>query len=417
MNNVKVINHNISSKKRLKQNRSLLLLLLIVYAQIINAQAINSGEIYVSPNDIFTAVGAFQNTNTAEFVNEGDVYFFGDIDNAGMFDFESSNATTYLAGNELQKISGSSPFYNYNLTVENTSGAMNAIAVSGQLEVANELTLTQGIVNTTESGGQLILSSNARVSGASHDSHVDGFVEKLGNTSFTFPVGDEGFYRNANLENQSGAYRIRYVYQDSLNPYPSKRRIGNAFFMSDEYWVVQNDNTEEVRVTLSWDETTTTLARVVSNPEAIRMVRWNFEQEAWMLQEATVDVLNRTVSSIQNINDSEMAVFNIAGADLDIILPDGVIVWNALSPNGDGKNDYLFIEQIDQLPNNTLKIYNRWGAEIFSTSNYDTVGNVFRGYAKGQDRFLPSGTYFYVLSYDSSQGRVDKGGCLYLTSD
>ena len=96
MNNVKVINHNISSKKRLKQNRSLLLLLLIVYAQIINAQAINSGEIYVSPNDIFTAVGAFQNTNTAEFVNEGDVYFFGDIDNAGMFDFESSNATTYL---------------------------------------------------------------------------------------------------------------------------------------------------------------------------------------------------------------------------------------------------------------------------------------------------------------------------------
>lgn len=51
-----------------------------------------------------------------------------------------------------------------------------------------------------------------------------------------------------------------------------------------------------------------------------------------------------------------------------------------------------------------MEIVNRWGRKVFSTENYDTHGNVFRGIAEGKgviDRGekLPTGTYYYAIEY------------------
>ena len=91
------------------------------------------------------------------------------------------------------------------------------------------------------------------------------------------------------------------------------------------------------------------------------------------------------------------------------IIYDEVEVFNVITPNGDGVHDVLVISGLDENPNNTLKIFNRWGVLVYTTKAYNTEGNVFDGTSEGrvtvnQDKKLPVGTYFYILDYEVSTG-------------
>jgi gliding motility-associated-like protein len=101
-----------------------------------------------------------------------------------------------------------------------------------------------------------------------------------------------------------------------------------------------------------------------------------------------------------------------------------IIVYNAVTPNGDTLNDSFVIENITNLdcyPENTVEIYNRWGVKVFDTTNYDNRNRVFTGLSEGrgtvnQSAELPTGTYFYILKYKTSNGSsVTKNGYLYLS--
>lgn len=88
---------------------------------------------------------------------------------------------------------------------------------------------------------------------------------------------------------------------------------------------------------------------------------------------------------------------------------DPIVIFNALSANGDGVNDVFFIAGIEDFPHNTLKIYNRWGTLVFNAKGYR---NEWRGtWNDGQD--LPDGTYFYVLKLnDPNQAKESYEGYL-----
>jgi gliding motility-associated-like protein len=73
-----------------------------------------------------------------------------------------------------------------------------------------------------------------------------------------------------------------------------------------------------------------------------------------------------------------------------------IVVPNGFSPNGDGKNDYWVIDNIQQFPDNTVEIYNRWGELLYSARGYK---NDFDGKYKGKD--LPVGTYYYVINLNT----------------
>ena len=84
-------------------------------------------------------------------------------------------------------------------------------------------------------------------------------------------------------------------------------------------------------------------------------------------------------------------------------------VFNVLTPNGDGIHDVLAIRGLEDYPNNTIRIYNRWGVQVYVTRAYNTQGNVFDGTSIGrvtidQDNKLPVGTYFYILDYEDNIG-------------
>jgi gliding motility-associated-like protein len=76
-----------------------------------------------------------------------------------------------------------------------------------------------------------------------------------------------------------------------------------------------------------------------------------------------------------------------------------IVVFNGISPNGDGLNDFLTIQNIELLPetkNNTVTIYSRWGDEVFKVSDYNNKDRVFKGNTNNGSK-LPAGTYFYKI--------------------
>ncbi|MCB0488009.1 MAG: gliding motility-associated C-terminal domain-containing protein [Cyclobacteriaceae bacterium] len=86
-----------------------------------------------------------------------------------------------------------------------------------------------------------------------------------------------------------------------------------------------------------------------------------------------------------------------------------IIIYNGISPNGDTFNPYFRIENIEtEEPENSVKIYNRWGDKVFEVSNYDN-GNPdkrFNG-VSDNDKDLPSGIYFYRIEFGSGRSSLE----------
>lgn len=118
---------------------------------------------------------------------------------------------------------------------------------------------------------------------------------------------------------------------------------------------------------------------------------------------------------------------NVAYLNQEVVLNCGVKIYNALTPNGDGKNDFFYLEGIECYPNNKVEIFNRYGAKVYETFSYDNVTNVFKGASDSSlnvsNGALPQGTYFYVISYDyiinniNDLKNVQKTGYLYIASN
>uniref|UniRef100_UPI00103DB53F T9SS type B sorting domain-containing protein n=1 Tax=Pedobacter nototheniae TaxID=2488994 RepID=UPI00103DB53F len=78
-------------------------------------------------------------------------------------------------------------------------------------------------------------------------------------------------------------------------------------------------------------------------------------------------------------------------------------ITNALSPNGDGVNDFWIVENIDMYPNNTVKIVDRSGRSVYEKRGYD---NSWDGNFRGAQ--LAEGTYYYIIDFGPGIG-VRKG--------
>lgn len=85
-----------------------------------------------------------------------------------------------------------------------------------------------------------------------------------------------------------------------------------------------------------------------------------------------------------------------------------ITIYNGVTPNGDGVNDFFYIKNIEEYPNNVVTIYNRWGQKLDEIKSYNNTNNAWAGI----DNFnhahqaAPSGTYFYVID-------LGTGGPLY----
>ncbi len=88
---------------------------------------------------------------------------------------------------------------------------------------------------------------------------------------------------------------------------------------------------------------------------------------------------------------------------LQIEVSGEIIVHNGISPNGDAKNDYFMIENIQYLePQNKVTLFNRWGDKVFEIQNYDNDTRRFDG-RQSNGSELPSGVYFFKIEFSGNR--------------
>ena len=86
-------------------------------------------------------------------------------------------------------------------------------------------------------------------------------------------------------------------------------------------------------------------------------------------------------------------------------------ISQAITPNGDGINDTWMIYNIQQYPNSVIRVFNKWGSEVFFAKNYK---NDWNGYYKNQTEPLPEGSYYYQIDLEGD-GKLENDGWIYIT--
>ena len=115
----------------------------------------------------------------------------------------------------------------------------------------------------------------------------------------------------------------------------------------------------------------------------------------WSTTETTSDIV---VSPLITTNYIAYALDTVTGCIGNDTVRVFVGMNEGFSPNGDGFNDTWEISYLNQYESSKIEIFNRWGASLWSSS-YPSIEN-WDGKFNGSD--LPVGTYYYIITFDSS---------------
>ncbi|MFV7236448.1 gliding motility-associated C-terminal domain-containing protein [Flavobacterium sp. ZB4R12] len=132
----------------------------------------------------------------------------------------------------------------------------------------------------------------------------------------------------------------------------------------------------------------------------------------------TIEVYNEDhdFDGVLDVNDNCPTTYNQDQADID---HDGIgdacdlveiNVAEGFSPNGDGKNDTWFINNLINHPNSSVRILNSTGGEVYFSKDYQ---NDWNGEYKNTGSVVAVGSYFYQIDL-GDDGSIDKQGWIYI---
>lgn len=140
--------------------------------------------------------------------------------------------------------------------------------------------------------------------------------------------------------------------------------------------------------------------------ESQRQVSWKIPKleakasmSIWLTVHGFMDGNAITLASVVAKQQDTDLSNNIARSSVDIQM---LHIPNVITPNSDGKNDAFVIQGLELFATRKLRIFNRFGNEVYQSSQYQNDWT-----AQG----LKEGTYFYILEIAGEQykARVIKG--------
>lgn len=406
--------------------KHLLFILNLFYSSMIFSQVSNLGKLYISSDSKFILDDHFINNKQGLLLNNGSIFFKRNLTNYGTISYHiGKKGSIDFIGTSIQKIKNNNIINFYEVTFNNAS-VKAPFQIFGDLYVNHKATFSDGIIENDLFGGNIFFNEKAEyIINPSNESYINGKVLKIGTSKFEFPIGNKEHYRKIIISTPNdieAIFSASYFLEESNSKYPHVKADGSiAFIDTSEYWVLkQEKGNSELVITLTWDVSTTSSEILSGDKENIHIVRWDVEDKIWVDEGGVVDIDTQSVSTFSKI--SEYGVFTLARVKKNSVLPGNLRVYNAISPNGDGFNDYLRIGEIEKYPNNIVEIFNRWGTLVYKTTGYNNKDNVFRGvsirrFTYNKNEKLPTGTYFYVLSYEYNSKMIRKQGHLYINDN
>ena len=247
------------------------------------------------------------------------------------------------------------------------------------------------------------ISENAFCEGAVDIAKIDGQAAVEGQKIFSFPVGNEDKIRPLQLEFIDGPFLAKCGYYRENPDFPrsfspgfdlNRKDVDLSSIYAREFWNVTTSGM--IQITLNWNSACN-MESIVDYVENITVAGWNKKNEKWtnlgnFKYEGEINQ-GWLTSNTFNANDYEIITFgflhNLKNKDSGNY---------ALTPNGDGANDFFVLKIVDEYPTNNLVIFNRDGLIVYEKEDYQ---NEFNGIGNKKiiqkDQHLPAGVYFYIL--------------------
>jgi gliding motility-associated-like protein len=360
---------------------------------------------------IFVFCCAWLNAQTALFNSgnlrihdQGQIGFHTDLINNGSFDENLGLAGFYGSG--LLDVRGAFMPVLFDVEIANSAG----VNLSIPLSATNNTNFVTGDFIGPKDRMDVFYNflEDAFTVGESDDSKINGYAVINNKQSFAFPVGDAVHLRALilNSESVNEIARCAYFFEDPNNPsaFPPfdtrlKPRTIEAVGTT-EFWRLEGNVPSTI--SLSWNPRSD-MASLVPEVNRVTIMGWSKSANRWLpLGTASVagDLDNGVVNSNTFVPDEyEVITFGNLAEPEDVLTLDNYLI----TPNGDGVNDVLVIEELNESPNNSLRLYDRNGLLVFEMSNYR---DEFRGFANvdnfvlNRDQGLPEGIYYYLISMD-----------------
>ncbi len=279
------------------------------------------------------------------------------------------------------------------------------------------------ITDRGTSGGILSFAQGSNSTGANHTNHVDGFIRFYNSSEFVFPLGHDNIFQPVYIFDFTGAKYLDLAYHH--RPYEVSQSVDSIAAVSKtQYWKLRNPRGSG-RLLISWNVFSNLgelLDHAPSPEKALDLITiGGFDGDRWIpieskltagfySGEVTNSLLEGYIQSKEKVDFSKFKAFTLMMRKIPLI--DSKNISQAITPNGDGKNDTWIIEGIEQYPNAKVSVYNRWGEVVFSKSfgyKNDWGGN----FKKNKDT-VPTGPYLLAIDYNGD-GKVDHKGWLYIS--
>jgi len=248
-------------------------------------------------------------------------------------------AEVILAG-ITQDLKTTTPLKIQNLTI--AQGGTKTL--TGNWEVTNTLTLTNGLVRIGDNS-KLLYSGTGSPEGNSA-AFIDGFFFQSGGGRRFFPVGTRGTYAPAIIESApAGEIGIRLLPSASEIPLSLPQNVIGSY--ADHYWEVSGAFNSPVSLSITGAES----FLEGSIPTVLQAGATG--GTATSLSGTYTDTF---IASVDNA--SQPLLFIGKAAEFQLVIHDLITPYNV------NVNDKLFIENIEKIEHNTVKLLDRWGLVV-----------------------------------------------------
>lgn len=365
---------------------------------------------------------AVHNYGTIQIHDTGLVGFHMDVINDGAFN-RNMGLVGFYGENKSITLSGiSNPvFYDTEVAVDEN------LYVNNTIGILNNLNLISGDIITSRSNSDININfqNEAFYTGEGNATKIDGYAAISNKDTFTFPVGQDNRLRPLSIASNSinDYAKSAYFYEDPNSPSIfgisfNTENLEDEFLSVNTYEFWHLDSNIPSQVTLTWDENSyiSLLAEFITD---LKVVGWSAQERQWVnLGNADVqgDMENGSITSEEFI-PNDYQILTIGGNNDMLETLSNIQLDNYyMTPNGDGVNDTLVIEGIENSPNNNIQIFDRYGVMVYSRQNYN---NDFNGISNresvlSRNKGLASGIYYYIITLNDLNIRHQ--GYLYLTT-
>ena len=371
---------------------------------------------------VLNAQTAFYNSGNLRIHIDGQMGFHTDLVNNGTFDANQGLVGFYSVA--PLRVSGAFPTQFQDIEVM----IVNGLLLDTPMAVTNNVNFIDGDIITPKNVMDTYFEfmHDAFYSGENDMAKVNGFAAVSNKQFFSFPVGDEDQLRPLIMDSDgtNELARCAYFFEDPSNPTSLPERFDTndkvrdiGEISSNEFWVLQGNVPSTI--TISWNARSN-LGALATVPEDLVIVGYNISTRQWVILGNTAfggDIQQGFITSEKFVpNDFAAITFGTVPLPTDTFSVNNPTLGNYfLSPDGDGINDFLVIDGMEASPNNSIRIFNRFGQKVFEQANYT---NEFNGFSN-LDNFvinrgvgLPEGVYFYLVTLDDLE--LEYQGFLFL---